>query len=64
MKTLSIIAPCFNEEKNIKLFYERLSKILKKINIEYKVFFIDDGSSDTTWECIQYLKKTTTIFMV
>ena len=32
-------------------------KMLKKINIEYKVFFIDDGSSDSTWECIQYLKK-------
>ena len=30
MKTLSIIAPCFNEEKNIKPFYERLSKSLKK----------------------------------
>ena len=57
MKTLSIITPCFNEEKNIKPFYERLSKILKKINIEYKVFFIDDGSSDSTWECIQYLKN-------
>ena len=29
---------------------------LKKINIEYKVFFIDDIFRPT-WECIQYLKK-------
>ena len=57
MKTLSIITPCFNEEKNLKKFFEELSKILKKIYIEYKVFFIDDGSSDSTWGMCQYLKK-------
>ena len=57
MKTLSIITPCFNEEKNIKPFYERLSKILKKINIEYKVFFIDDGSSDFNMGMYSIFKK-------
>ena len=57
MKNLTIIAPCFNEEKNIKLFYERLLKVLKKISIDYVIYFVDDGSVDSTWEIIQELKK-------
>ena len=57
MKTLSIIAPCFNEENNIKNFYNRLTSVIKKMKIEYTIHFIDDGSSDTTWKVIRDLKK-------
>ena len=60
MKNLTIIAPCFNEEKNIKLFYKRLLDVLKKLSINYTICFIDDGSVDTTWEMIQQLKKIDT----
>jgi len=54
--TLAIIAPCYNEEKNIKVFYERLLFVIKKLDIDYKFYFIDDGSSDLTWKVIKDLK--------
>ena len=52
-----IIVPCFNEEKNIDLFTKEAVTILKKYN-NYKIIFIDDGSSDQTWSKIESLYKT------
>lgn len=50
---LSVIIPCFNEEKNIPELVERLANvfILKKINGE--VILINDGSTDNTQESIE-----------
>jgi dolichol-phosphate mannosyltransferase len=55
--TLFVIAPCFNEAKNIKIFYERIVLTIKELNINYKIFFIDDGSVDKTWDIIKELKN-------
>ena len=55
--TLAIIAPCYNEEKNIKIFYERILLIIKQIEVDYRFYFIDDGSSDNTWNVIKDLKS-------
>ncbi len=43
---LSIIVPCYNEEKNIKLMEENIKKKLKKIN--HEIIFVNDGSKDNT----------------
>lgn len=56
-KTLSIIAPCLNEEENIEIFYERIKKTLNKIDVKYKIYFIDDGSEDNTWQIIKKLSS-------
>ena len=56
-KSLGIIAPCYNEEKNIKEFYDRILNNISKLNIDYKFYFIDDGSLDLTWEEIKNLKS-------
>lgn len=44
----SIIIPVFNEEKNIDVLYERLTKVLKPLKQEYELIFINDGSTDST----------------
>ena len=56
-KILGIIVPCFNEDKNINNFYSRIIKIIKELNIKYKIYFIDDGSIDDTWKNITELNK-------
>ena len=35
----------FNEEENIPVLYKRLTNVFHKINIDYELIFIDDGSS-------------------
>lgn len=56
---INIITPCFNEQDVLKLFYERLSKQLQKLDAcyEYEIIFVNDGSRDGTLEILQELAK-------
>lgn len=45
---ISFVVPCYNEEKSLNLFYERLMDVLKNIKYNYEIIFIDDGSKDKT----------------
>ena len=52
---VSIIAPCFNEEKNIDLFYNEIVSVFNSIeDAYYELIFLDDSSSDDT---VSKLKK-------
>ncbi len=60
---LAIITPCLNEEEVIEKSYCELSSVLKtlieqkKISSDSYVCFVDDGSSDKTWELISEVSK-------
>lgn len=43
---LTLVIPCYNEEKNIEPFFKTCKSELENINMEY--IFINDGSSDNT----------------
>ncbi len=47
---LSLIVPVYNESSNLDLFYERVLKVLKPLNLSYEILFIDDGSKDDSLE--------------
>lgn len=53
---LDIVIPCYNEEGNIVPLIRELRKSIPK-EIDYKIIFVDDGSSDKTLEIIQSLRK-------
>ena len=53
---VSIIIPCFNEERVIQVTYEQVSTILvDRPSLEYEFIFVNDGSSDTTLEILKKL---------
>lgn len=52
---LSIIIPCFNEEKTIPIFYKEIMKVIKQLDCNYELIFINDGSSDETLNKIKNL---------
>lgn len=54
---LSIIIPLLNEEESLKELYHWIAKTLQSNGLLYEVIFIDDGSTDTSWEIITSLKK-------
>mgnify|MGYP001564154799 CR=1 FL=1 len=54
---LSVIVPAFNEEESILHFYHELLKVLPKLDKDYEIVFIDDGSQDKTLELIRELEK-------
>jgi len=58
MKSLCIIVPCFNEEAVIEVTYERLRKILDKLELDATIIFINDGSKDRTLEILASIAET------
>ncbi len=52
-KTLSIILPCFNEEKNIPFILESFYQVIKRDDIE--VIIVDNGSKDNTAKLLKDL---------
>ena len=59
MKNLvSIVVPCYNEESALKIFYEEIVKVSKKLSAAaFEFVFVDDGSNDRTLEEIEKLHK-------
>lgn len=47
---LSIVIPSYNEEKNVEHTAQVVSKILEENSIDYELVFVNDGSSDKTWD--------------
>lgn len=58
MKKLSIIIPVYFNEPNIHPLYKVLEKdVLDKINFEYEIIFVDDGSKDKSIQKIKELQN-------
>jgi dolichol-phosphate mannosyltransferase len=62
MDTLFIVLPCFNESAGLSRFWQDLEYQLKKIqqqeNLKTVSIFVDDGSTDSTWNIITELRAT------
>jgi glycosyltransferase involved in cell wall biosynthesis len=54
---LSIVIPCYCEEKNIAHLYTAIHKHLESKIASYEFIFVDDGSRDGTWQEIEKLAK-------
>lgn len=58
MSLLSLIVPCYNEEKALHPFMEELSRVVSQLkDIETEVIFVNDGSRDDTLSVIHELAK-------
>ena len=50
---LSVILPAHNEAKNIPKMARRLAEVLTAAHIHYEVLFVNDGSTDNSWDIIR-----------
>jgi polyisoprenyl-phosphate glycosyltransferase len=57
-KKISIIVPIFNEERGLAHFYKELSKALSGLDYNFEIIFVDDGSSDQSYERLVGLPAT------
>jgi glycosyltransferase involved in cell wall biosynthesis len=52
-KLISIVIPCYNEEKNINRTFEGLLELAQKHNYNFEILAVNDGSKDDTWKVIE-----------
>lgn len=59
MDKISIIIPCFNEEDALPIYYDEMKKVMDimKKQSDFELIFVDDGSSDRTYEIMKELHR-------
>jgi glycosyltransferase involved in cell wall biosynthesis len=62
---ISVVVPVYNEEQNIKPLHANISEAMEKTGKEYEIIYVDDGSTDRTYENLEAVhaksKKTMVI---
>jgi glycosyltransferase involved in cell wall biosynthesis len=54
---LSVVVPVFNEEESLEALHQRLKETLASLGRGYELIFVDDGSTDTSFDVLQRLQS-------
>lgn len=54
---ISVVIPLLNEEESLKELYDWIASVMQSNQFLYEVIFIDDGSTDTSWQVIEELSQ-------
>ena len=52
---ISIVIPLLNEEESLKELHDWIAQVMQSNRFLYEILFIDDGSTDSSWEIIEGL---------
>ena len=52
---ISLLIPAYNEDESLPELVEWIKNVMSANNFSYEVVFVDDGSTDNTWNVIQEL---------
>lgn len=54
---LSIVIPLLNEEESLKELHDWIVSVMQSNHFSYEILFVDDGSTDGSWEIISQLSQ-------
>lgn len=57
---ISVVIPLLNEEESLKELHDWIAKVMQSNQFLYEIIFIDDGSTDTSWQVIEDLSQQNT----
>ena len=55
---LSVVIPVFNEEESLEKLHQELVEVADSQGYDVEVIFVDDGSSDRSWEAIRRVAQS------
>ena len=59
MKTISVVTPCYNEERNVREVYDRVRSLMLQLGrYRYEHIFIDNASTDRTFGILTQIAAT------
>ena len=54
---ISVIVPLYNEEESLPELFQWIKRVMDEHHFTYEVIFVNDGSTDHSWEVIESLGK-------
>ena len=54
---ISIVIPLYNEEESLPELYAWIARVMKANALTYEVIFVNDGSTDRSWQVIEQLAE-------
>lgn len=54
---ISVIVPLYNEDESLPELYAWIDRVMKANNFSYEVIFVNDGSTDRSWDVIRELSE-------
>ncbi|PKH51652.1 glycosyltransferase [Tenacibaculum sp. Bg11-29] len=54
---ISVVIPLLNEEESLQELHNWIATVMQSNNYLYEIIFIDDGSTDTSWQVIEQLSE-------
>ncbi len=57
MTELSVVVPVFNEEESLRALYGEIDEVVRSLDANLELIFIDDGSTDASWSIVAELAQ-------
>lgn len=54
---ISVIVPLYNEAESLPELEQWIARVMKENNFSYEIIFVNDGSTDTSWDVIKELAE-------
>ena len=54
---ISVVIPLFNEEESLPELFSWIKRVMDENHFCYEVYFVNDGSTDNSWQVIEQLRK-------
>ena len=54
---ISVVIPLYNEEESLPELHAWIERVMRENDFSYEVIFVNDGSTDRSWEVIEQLGK-------
>ncbi|WP_243349505.1 glycosyltransferase family 2 protein [Parabacteroides sp. FAFU027] len=57
MKDISVVVPLYNEDESLPELFDWINRVMQENNFSFEVIFVNDGSTDRSWDVICELKN-------
>ena len=54
---ISVVIPLYNEEESLPELHTRISKVMQENDFVHEIIYVDDGSTDGSWDIIKKLRS-------
>ncbi|MDD2284800.1 MAG: glycosyltransferase [Paludibacter sp.] len=57
---ISVVVPLYNEADSLPKLHEWIAQVMQENKFTYEIIFVNDGSTDNSWQVIEALKEEST----